>query len=133
VGGEKLKRLFVGISIVLVMALFALPALAKVPMGTLYYNGNEVRTLVPPSAMPNEGRDNFYVVPNQFGVAAVAPGDKDYHGGAWAVNLVTWNIDVPYLLTSEAEVLSAELEGDITITRDTTKDFRCPIQGPIPK
>jgi hypothetical protein len=127
-----MKRLFIGISIVLVVGLLALPALAKVPMGNLYYNGNEVRTLIPPSAMPNEGRDNLYEVPDQLGVAAVAPGDTDYHGGAWAVYIVTWNVS-PYLLTSEAAVLAAGAAGDITITRDPTKDFRCPIQGQIPK
>ena len=27
-----------------------------------YYNGAVVRTVVPPAAFPNEGRDNFYVV-----------------------------------------------------------------------
>lgn len=128
-----MKRLLAGISIVLVMGLFTFPVLATVPMGTLYYNGNEVRTLVPPSAMPNEGRDNLYVVPDQLlKVVAVAPGDEDYHGGAWAVNLVIWNV-APYLLTSEAEILLAEENGDISITRDPAQDFRCPIQGPIPK
>ncbi len=37
----------------------------------------------------------------QLGIAGVAPGSADYHGGAWAVNLVTFNAGVmPYLLTS---------------------------------
>lgn len=126
----SLKRIFLGISIVLVIGLLAAPTLAKVPQGTLYYDGVEVRTIVPPAAMPNEGRDNLYIVPNQFPVAAVAPGDKDYHGGAWAVNIVTWNIGaVPYLLMSEDDVLNA----DVTITRNPEADFRCPILGPIPK
>ncbi len=90
-----------------------------------------VRTVVPPSAFPNEGRDNFYAImggaEGQKGVIAVAPGDRDYHGGQWAFHAVTWNVE-PYLLTSEAEVLAAYMAGDLTITRDTEADFLCPIQ-----
>jgi hypothetical protein len=81
--------------------------------------------------MPFQGRDNLYPivdgVEGQLPVAAVAPGDRDYHGGQWAVNLVEWNVD-PYLLTSEAEVLAAAAAGDVTITRIAGNDFKCPIQ-----
>jgi len=63
----------------------------------------------------------------QFPIAAVAPGDRNYHGGQWAVNLVDWN-EEPYLLTSEADVLAAEAAGDISITRMPDLDFKCPIQ-----
>src|SRR2546428_6159482 len=57
--------------------------------GNLYFNGTIVRTVVVPSAFPNEGRDNFYKVTNgvsgQLGIAGEAPGSGDYHGGAWKV------------------------------------------------
>jgi hypothetical protein len=94
-----------------------------------YYNGVLVRTVVPPSAFPHEGRDNFYVVMSQavFGIVAVAPGDVGYHGGQWAVWVGTWNV-ASYPLTSEAAVLAARGAGDLTLTRMPAADFLCPIQ-----
>ena len=104
------------------------PALAATPgFGELYYEGEVVRTIVPPAAMPKLGKDNLYVVPDQRAVAAVAPGDQDYHGGKWAFHAVTWNVD-SYPLTSEAEVLAAADAGDVTIERVPENDFKCPIQ-----
>lgn len=103
----------------------------NVGRGQLYYNGAIVRTLVPPSNLPHPGTDDFYAVVDgadgQLGVAAEAPGDPGYNGGAWAFHEVVWNVP-PYLLTSEADVLDAEMLGDVTVTRITANDFRCPIQ-----
>ena len=101
--------------------------------GNLYFNGTIVRTVVPPAAFPNEGRDNFYKVTNgvagQLGIAAVAPGSTDYHGGAWKVFTVTFNSGVtPTLLTSEQAVLSAQAAKTVTVTRNSAADFRCPVQ-----
>jgi hypothetical protein len=126
------KKLFIGILAVLCMVILSLPAAAKRPgFGNLYYDGELVRTVVPPAAMPFAGNDDLYIfqdgVPGQAAVAAVAPGDTDYHGGHWAVNIVEWNV-TPYLLTSEDEVLAAAAAGDITITRVAENDFKCPIQ-----
>jgi hypothetical protein len=88
-----------------------------------------VRTIVPPAETPKEGVDDLYAIPNQLAVAAVAPGDPDYHGGKWAVHSVSWNEGVtPYLLTSADAVLAAAAAGDITITRVPQNDFKCPIQ-----
>ena len=79
--------------------------------------------------MPKPGIDNFYVVPDQFAVAAVAPGDPGYHGGKWAFHSVSWNEDaVIHELISEAEVIAAETAGDISIMRVPENDFKCPIQ-----
>ena len=64
---------------------------------------------------------------SQFPVAAVAPGDRDYHGGKRAFHAVEWNVD-PYLLTSASQVLEAAAYGDVTITRVPENDFKCPIQ-----
>ena len=76
-----------------VSSVFASPG-----FGNLYFNGTIVRTVVPPAAFPDEGRDNFYKVTNgaagQLGIAAVAPGSTDYHGGAWKVFTVTFNAGV---------------------------------------
>lgn len=106
--------------------------MAQGPFGQLYYDGEVVRTIVPPATMSKPGRDNFYVVleggaDGQLGIAAVAPGDTNYHGGKWAFHSVIWEVD-PYLLTSEADVLAAETVGDVTITRVPAMDFKCPIQ-----
>ena len=96
-----------------------------------YYNGQLVRTVTPPAAFPNTGIDPFYAITNgvsgQKGVVAVAPGAVGYHGGHWAVYVVTWNV-APYLLTSDEAVLTAAAAGDVTITRNPAADFLCPIQ-----
>jgi hypothetical protein len=90
-----------------------------------------VRTVVPPAAAPNAGRDDFYAVmggvADQKGVVAVGPGSADYHGGDWKFFAVTWNVE-PYLLTSADAVLAAGAVGDVTITRVADNDFKCPIQ-----
>lgn len=108
------------------------PASATASKSVLFHDGDVLRTVVPPSAFPNQGRDPFYSVTNgadgQLGIAGVAPGDGPYHGGAWAVNLVTFNDGVtPYLLTSDEAVFAAEAAGDVTVTRDPSMDFRCPV------
>ncbi len=103
-----------------------------VPRGALWYDNALVRTLVPPSQTPNEGRDPLYMVPGVGGVAAVAPGDTGYHGGHWQVWLAG-DVDPGDILNygglnSASEVLTAAVEGAITLTRDGSKDFRCPLQ-----
>ncbi len=116
------------------LALATTPSLQARPgFGSLYYDGEVVRTVVPPAAAPREGRDPLYPimggVDGQLPVAGVAPGDADYHGGQWAVNIVMWNAGTdPYLLTSEQMVLDAETWGYVTITRVREADFKCPVQ-----
>jgi hypothetical protein len=102
------------------------------PGNCCFYEGEMVRTVVPPASTPQEGRDNFYAFPGaaaagQKGVVAVVPGDLGYHGGHWAFHAVTFNV-TPYLLTSEDAVLAAAAAGDVSITRVPANDFRCPIQ-----
>jgi hypothetical protein len=113
-----------------VLAIPASSAFAATPaFGMLYYEGEIVRTVVPPSEA-KRGLDDLYTVTNgvtgQLAIAAVAPGDKDYHGGQWTVNEVTFNVD-PYSLISEQAVLDAEATGDVTIDRNVAA-FLCPIQ-----
>ena len=115
------------------LSAFADSSHANVGFGTLFYNGGTIHTVVVPSAFPNSGRDPFFEVTNgaagQLGIAGVAPGTADFHGGAWAVNLVTFNSGVtPYLLTSAEAVQTAAAKGDVTVTRDAAADFRCPVQ-----
>jgi len=117
-----------------VLALPMAPVFAATPgFGNLYYNGTIVHTVVPPAAFPNTGLDNFYKVTNgaagQLGIASVAPGADGYHGGHWKVFIVTFNQDAtPVLLTSQAVVLAAQSAGTVTVTRNASADFLCPVQ-----
>lgn len=101
------------------------------PGGCCFYEGDTVRTVVPPSAFPKEGTDPFYAVmgdaAGQKAVVGAAPGDAGYNGGHWAFHSVTWNV-TPYLLASEDAILEAEDDGDVTVTRIAANDFLCPIQ-----
>lgn len=124
------------IAVTFVLALLlvaAVPGFAAQPgFGFLFYEGGTVRTVAPPAATPQEGIDPIYVFPEggaegQLSVTAVAPGDTNYHGGHWAVYVVTWNT-APYLLTSDDAVLAAAAAGDVTVTRTPENDILCPVQ-----
>lgn len=101
------------------------------PQGCCYYEGEVVRTVVPPAAFPSEGTDPFYAITNgvsgQKAVVGLAPGDVGFRGGHWAFHAVTFTV-APYLLTSEAAIEAAAVAGDVTITRVPANDFLCPIQ-----
>jgi hypothetical protein len=128
----SLISLFVVATFVLALPIGS--AFAATPgFGNLYYNDTIVRTVVPPAEFPNTGIDNFYKVTNgvtgQLGITSVAPGADGYHGGHWAVFLVTFNPDkTPVLLTSETAVLAAQSAGTVTVTRNASADFLCPVQ-----
>lgn len=103
-------------------------ALAGQPVKTtIWLDGVQVRTILPPAATPQEGTDPFYMVPGTGGVASAGPGSAGYHGGHWQVYLVSWNV-TPYPLTSVSAILTAEDAGDVSITRAPELDFLCPIQ-----
>lgn len=133
-GGERVKRHHLGIlaiALAIVLSSIASPALAApATKGMLYHNGNIVGTVVVSAPLPKGGQDPFYMVTNgvtgQLGIAGVAPGDGPYHGGAWAIYTVTFNV-APYLLTSDEDVMAAEAAGDVTVTRNRAADFRCPV------
>ena len=105
----NLKRIATGM-VVLASVAMALPgaAFADPPEGgRLYHDGDILRTFVVPAPVPHGGIDPLYMVTNgvngQLGITAVAPGSPGYHGGRWAVYLVTFNV-TPYLLTSDEDV-----------------------------
>lgn len=105
---------------------------AKTGKGQLYLDGEIVGTVVNPAPLPHGGTDPFFMVTNgaagQLGIAGVGPGQPGYTGGDWAVFGVTFNAGVmPYLLTSDEAVTAAQSAGDVTVTRDSGADFRCPI------
>jgi hypothetical protein len=122
------------VAVIAVLAL-AGPAGAQTGKGQLYLDGEVVGTVVNPARLPHGGTDPFFMVTNgvegQLGIAGVGPGQPGYTGGDWAVSRVTFNMGVtPYLLTSDEAVAAAEAAGDVTVTRDQTADFRCPITRP---
>ncbi len=133
-----MKTLYVAALLTMALYVFVIPAhatstSAEVVFGQLYFNGSIVRTVVTPVMIPNEGLDNFYkvksTVSGQLGITAVAPGSPDYHGGQWKVFHVTFNSGTtPTILKSEADVLTAQAAGSVTVTRAGLEDFLCPVQ-----
>jgi hypothetical protein len=69
----------------------------------------------------------------QLGVAEFGPNDGnpgDSHGGRWAVYSVTWTSgDSSTLVTSWSQLQSLANAGQVTITRNPSADFRCPVLG----
>src|SRR5260370_21992187 len=116
----------VGLTLTASALALSAPAGATTNPGNLFFNGAVVHTVVTPGAIPNGGKDAFYKVQNgatgQLGITSVAPGSPDYHGGRWAVNIVTWNV-TPSLLTSQGAVLAAQGAGTVTVSRDPSADF----------
>ncbi len=126
-----MKKTVVLLSVLALLALAAPAFAAPKVFGELYYDDQILRTFGNPSNLPHGGLDPIYTFPaggadGQLPVSAVGPGDPEYHGGAWAIYEVTWNVD-PYLLTNDGAVLAAEAAGDVTITRNAEADFRCPV------
>lgn len=101
--------------------------------GSLYAHDTMYRTFGTPANVPaGTGTDAIVAftngAPGQLGVSAVAPGDRGYHGGRWAVWLATWNAGVnPRVLTDFEDVLAAQAAGELTLTRAAAADFRCPV------
>ena len=121
----------IALAAMVVALLAAAPAaLAKTGKGRLYLNDRIVSTVVNRAPIPNGGTDPFFMVTNgvedQLGIAGIGPGGAGYSGGDWAVHVVTFTT-TPYLLTSDEAVRDAELAGDVTVTREPDRDFRCPI------
>lgn len=127
-----MNTLFRTLSLLVALALGAAvlsAAPSKKPgFGEVYYEGELLTVILPPASTPKEGKDALYAFPNgeQKSVSAVAPGNKNYHGGQWAVWLVEW-VAEPYLLTSYDEVMAAFNAGEISITRAPEADVKCPV------
>jgi hypothetical protein len=127
-----MKTMLVLLATAMTLAVVA-PAGATAGKGQLFHNGDIVGTVVPPDHIASgSGLDPLYMVTNgasgQLGIAGVGPGDGPFHGGAWAVYLVTFNAGVtPYLLTSDEAVMEAADAGDVTVVRAPDLDNRCPV------
>lgn len=124
-------------------SLIAVAALAG-PVGAKTFGGvyvdNEVYRVFGNAAnVPDgTGTDPFAKFTNstnaeQLGVAEFGPNDGnpgDSHGGRWAVYSVTWTSGDPStLVTSWSQLQSLANAGQLTITRNPSADFRCPVLG----
>ena len=112
--------------------------------GSLFYKGETVGTVATPTSQPGRGIDTIYVpmplfgdmmqvvttpADGQLGITTVAPGDRDYHGGRWAVEVIRWKVQSDVrLLTSEDDVIVAYESGEITMERVLEADFVCPVR-----
>jgi len=114
-----------------VVLLATMSAVAGPPgRGMLWLNGELVRTLVPPDHVPaGTGTDPLYAISTQsYNVAGVGPGQPGYHGGRWAIYVVTWNAGyAPHEMHSDEDVMAAQQAGEITVTRNPDGDNRCPL------
>lgn len=128
---RMMSRLTVALAALAVLLLWSGSAQAAPrSFGSVFYNGGTLRAFGVPSPLPHGGTDPFFAVeggvPGQLGITQYGPGDQEFSGGDWAVYRVTWNT-TPYLLTSYSAVAAAQAAGDVTVTREPWRDFRCPI------
>ena len=132
-----MHRFVLAISIgLLAVAAVAAPAAAR-DFGRVYANDAVYRVFGNAATVPDgTGSDPFATFtnstnPDQYGVAAFAPGSPTgHHGGRWAVYRATWTSGDPTtLVTSWAELQSYVDSGELSLVRDPAADFRCPVLG----
>ena len=96
--------------------------------------GTKGTTSLPaPTEHNAQSYDKIFVVTNgadgQLPVAEAAPGNPDYNGGRWTVQLATWADDVPHaipVLTSYEDVMLHYGLGHLEISGADTY-FQCPL------
>ena len=96
--------------------------LGSVAFISVYANDTLYGSVVAPNSLPSEGNfDELYVFPGTTYtiVSDAAPGDQDYNGGRWHVNMV---MDAAEQFTNAEEVLTSGL----TIVSTETY-FSCPL------
>src|SRR5215207_1227884 len=132
-----MKRLLVGAAVgMLTLVTVAGPVGART-FGAVYANDDVYRVFGNAATVADgTGTDPFATFtnssnPDQYGVAAFAPGSPTgHHGGRWAVYRATWTSGDPMtLITSWAELQSYVANGALSLVRDAAADFRCPVLG----
>ena len=132
-----MNRILLALSVGLLTALaLAGPASAR-DFGRVYANDAVYRVFGNAANVPDgTGTDPFATFtnstnPDQYGVAAFAPGSPTgHHGGRWAVYRATWTGGDPdTLVTSWTELESYVSSGELSLVRDAPADFRCPVLG----
>lgn len=132
-----MKRIMVALAVgILTLMTVAGPVGART-FGAVYANDQVYRVFGNAANVPDgTGTDPFAKFSNstnadQFGVAEFAPGSPTgHHGGRWAVYMATWTGGDPStLVTSWAQLESLVGSGDVSLVRDPSADFRCPVLG----
>jgi hypothetical protein len=103
--------------------------------------GTKGTTQLPaPNAHNVQSFDNLYIIDNpndpngvQLPVSEAAPGNPNYNGGRWSVQIVTWTAagfmaygGIAPILTSEQDVLYNEQAGYLEIESGNNY-FQCPL------
>jgi hypothetical protein len=105
--------------------------------GAVYANDAVYRVFGNAANVPDgTGTDPFAKFTNstnaaQYGVAEFAPGSPTgHHGGRWAVYTATWTSgDHSTLVTSWSALEAYVASGELTLVRNASADFRCPVLG----
>lgn len=89
-----------------------------------------VADLPPPNEHNHQSFDRLFSFTNgasgQLPVAEAAPGNPNYNGGRWDLQLVTWIIANPPVLTSYDEIEGYSEDGYLFITSGNSY-FECPL------
>ena len=124
----------------------ALAGGATVVDDAIWVDGHLYGTVVTPTTFKSPPRGSTDLIYNfdmsglkgQRSVAEAAPGDRDYNGGRWRVQMVTFTAAgigyhdpdgdgiVNFEIESDAEVLQEEFEGYLNIV-DANFSFECPL------
>jgi hypothetical protein len=132
---RRLITALAGIGLLLSIAAGSVAAGGPPKVG-FYIDGTLYRTVGTPTDFSNTGSpastyDKIYALGAGLrNVAEAKPGDTDFNGGRWAVYPVTWHI-APVQYTSDAQLLAAAAEGNVTIASTPTRLFFCNV-APIP-
>ena len=124
--------------------LLAIPLVASagVTGPAFYVDGEVYRTVGTPTDFTNTGApdhsfDTIYEFSGaQMNVAEAAPGDRDYNGGRWMVEVVDYDVDYDTALAAfdanvsgtfdSAEEVEAAIEAGAITTTDGPS-FECPV------
>jgi hypothetical protein len=134
-----LRKLSLVLVAVVVSLLVVVPAFAQAPNfgAGIWADGQQWGTKglrdLPPDA-PDHAFDKIYIITDgerelQAPVAEASPTNPEYNGGRWAVHVVTvTNADaIDSTLTSEAQVLQEQMNGNLIIGEDVIRYFECPL------
>lgn len=141
------KTILLGVVAAMLMAI-PLVASAGVSGPAFYVDGDLYRTVGTPTDFSNTGApdhsfDTIYQFSGaqEYNVATAAPGDRDYNGGRWMVEVIQYEVDYATALAgfdgndsgdfdSAEEVHAAMAAGAITTTDGPS--FECPVI-PLPR
>lgn len=103
-----------------ISAFSSIAAAGGPPSLAFYVDDVRYRTVGTPTDFSGTGApastyDAIYALgPGLINVAESKPGDRDFNGGRWAVQPITWNV-APVQFTNAEQITAAAAAGDISI------------------